>query len=463
VNIAAGVALAVAALVAAPDATASTVEMSSTSGPQASEVVLYFAARGERNQVRVRYSQGNLSIVDRGVKRIRVLPGVFAECHARSRRHVVCEDAPVDMRLGDRDDRAAFPPGDGTDPPRTDAMALAEDPSYYANDDDEGAIHNEAFIDGGRGNDVIYGTAGDDVIYPGPGRDKVRARGGADAILLSPDGARDSIGTGSGIDSLNYASRRAVRVDLAAGTAGAAGEHDTVAGIERVHGGSKGDTLLGGPQSDALYGDGGGDHIDGRGGDDLVIGDAPDAKRPAANTLAGGPGDDLIDARGARLTPTNRVDCGAGEDVVAGEVDDLLAASCESAAFREPSAGDLVDEYPWDYPRIPAQPVAYAADGTPSFRMRCPDADKVRCKGTFTLTRPPAAGDGGKRELYGEGTFDLARGAEGEVPATLTDAGRAAIDAGQPVSVRVTSELYKSGPKPPPYPVDFGWQAVLVR
>jgi Ca2+-binding RTX toxin-like protein len=188
---------------------------------------------------------------------------------------------------------------------------------------------------GGRGGDYLVGGAGDDVVDGGRnGRtsdgkryqipDRVDGGPGDDVL-------RGGGGTELRIDIVDFArSQRAVRVDLAAGTARGQG-HDTLTAINEVVGSRYADELLGSPLSDGIVGGEGADRIDGRRGDDRLFGEDP-ARAPGDNTddvISGGPGRDLIygfagddtlsaGAPGQFGTIGNAVHGGAGDDILTG-------------------------------------------------------------------------------------------------------------------------------------------------
>jgi Ca2+-binding RTX toxin-like protein len=214
-----------------------------------------------------------------------------------------------------------------------------------------GATVPEVILVGGDGNDTLAGGEELDSVDGGLGDDALTG--------------------GGGVDRLDFSLRTAsVTIDLAAGTAGAADEHDTVSGFEESLGGS-GDDLLrgaaaaetlaggagddiveGGPGADALFGGTGGDSLSGGRGADRLFGDpeqgdgiytptfpyGDDLLEGGAGAdelydtggrnaffggrggdlleggrgkdrLLGGGGNDRIDAKGGRK---DRVDCGAG-------------------------------------------------------------------------------------------------------------------------------------------------------
>ncbi|GAA3817968.1 calcium-binding protein [Nocardioides panacisoli] len=210
-------------------------------------------------------------------------------------------------------------------------------------------------LDGGPGADVVVGSQGaDDIATAGPGRDSVRARGGADLLLLGRasedqlapvdadlgDGAdtvevhvspRDgtTISLGAGADDVAWApyafdseaaplpqvrfvagrgrdhlgvplmiadsspGRPAgVRADLSAGTVRTLGTHSrmTVLGFEDLTGSPWADVLLGSVGANGIHGGERDDVLDGRGGRDVLVGDT------GHDRADGGTGDDRCDA-----------------------------------------------------------------------------------------------------------------------------------------------------------------------
>ncbi len=130
---------------------------------------------------------------------------------------------------------------------------------------------------GSAARDTIVGSPFGDRISGASGRDVIGARAGDDCVS----------GNGSG-DRL-------------------AGE----GGRDRVSGNSGNDTLFGGPGADQLFG--------GSGRDRLSAGSG-------RNRLSGGGGNDRILARNRRI---DRINCGAGRDLVTADRRDRVARNCE--------------------------------------------------------------------------------------------------------------------------------------
>jgi Ca2+-binding RTX toxin-like protein len=265
-----------------------------------SGVVVYAAAQGETNDVTVSSTANTVTVTEASAplttgKGCHVTAPGVAECAVQA-------GFPVRATLGNGNDRIAAGPE----------------------------------------RDDVTGGLGDDTIATGPGKDVVRE--GDDP------GARDVIDGGSEQDRLTYeGTRTPVHVDLAAGTGGAGGRDDVIAGIEDVTGSDAGgDVLLGdGGRNNLLgmvYGTGDdprpmrGDRVAGRAGRDHLYGG------PAADRLEGGDGDDDFSGSGGRdvirggpgsdvvqpgVDVPPRVDCGPGRDLVDLYGGAMILRSCE--------------------------------------------------------------------------------------------------------------------------------------
>jgi Ca2+-binding RTX toxin-like protein len=144
-------------------------------------------------------------------------------------------------------------------------------------------------IDGGGGDDFLFGTARDTLIG-GEGNDYVSAG--------TNDFDADWFDGGTGIDTISYAATdRAVMVDLGGSVATGAGE-DQVFNFEAVVGSRGNDTLVGR--------DGAGDTIRGHLGNDTMRGGSLD------DVLDGGGGDDWVEGG----DDDDTLDGGAGNDTL---------------------------------------------------------------------------------------------------------------------------------------------------
>jgi Ca2+-binding RTX toxin-like protein len=169
-------------------------------------------------------------------------------------------------------------------------------------------------LDGGSGDDDVRGGPGADLVRGGDGADRLGdgadqldpalagASWGPDVLEGGPGSdtfdsgpkAGDTLIGGAGIDSADYSQRTApLTIDIdGQADDGESGEGDDVKpDVERVSGGSDGDTLIGSDAVNFLDGRGGADVILGMGGDDTLEGGVND---PSGDTLVGGTGNDTM-------------------------------------------------------------------------------------------------------------------------------------------------------------------------
>lgn len=149
--------------------------------------------------------------------------------------------------------------------------------------------------------DTIAGDGDANTIRPGLGADTVSSLGGDDVLVAEavPDGA-DAWSPGAGTDTADYSARlTAVSVSLDdAANDGAAGEGDDVPnGVEVVRGGLGGDAIVGGLEANTFHGGLGADTLLGRGGADTLYGDDGDDAvlgSSGNDTVYGGAGNDSV-------------------------------------------------------------------------------------------------------------------------------------------------------------------------
>ena len=188
-----------------------------------------------------------------------------------------------------------------------------------------GGIGND-YISGGKGNDKIYGGAGDDNITGGEGNDLLYGDAGDDRIFgdvgndtIYGGAGKDTIGGGDGDDYLDGGADDDI-IDGGSGNDtiyGGAGK-DTIGGEEGndyldggadddyIEGGAGNDTILGGAGNDTIRGGNGDDLIYGGAGNDEIYGDAGD------DTIYAGDGDDTIYA----FFDKNLIFAGKGNDKI---------------------------------------------------------------------------------------------------------------------------------------------------
>ena len=163
-----------------------------------------------------------------------------------------------------------------------------------------------SYMDGGPGNDTLNGSGQAEILDGGDGDDDVFGNGGDDEIFeagwscqsnCAPSGADDLHG-GGGIDTVKYADRvSGVNVDIDnSADDGAPTEGDNVfTDVENLWGGHGDDTLSGTPGDNRISGCWGSDTILGGSGNDWLGGEGSCSGSGAgADTIFGGDGNDTI-------------------------------------------------------------------------------------------------------------------------------------------------------------------------
>jgi Ca2+-binding RTX toxin-like protein len=201
-------------------------------------------------------------------------------------------------------------------------------------------------LDGGGGDDLLFGDAGRDLLRGDAGADYLRGgagddqlQGGAGDDRLDGSLGADVLNGGGGSDTAEYYGAEAgVVVSLALGLAWEDGRLDLLSSIENAAGSFFGDVLIGSAGANLLIGDLGDDELYGRGGADRLWGGQ------GADRLEGGAGADLF------LFGAGDFDGAGGSDLIAdfdgagGDRIDLSAAGAFTfigdAAFSG-TAGEL--------------------------------------------------------------------------------------------------------------------------
>ncbi len=210
--------------------------------------------------------------------------------------------------------------------------------------------YGDVRIDGGAGNDVLWGSAGNDRLDGGTGDD--RLDGGAGNDVLDGGDGRDTVAGGLGNDTLQGGAGNDVLKASVDGTwsggyaaqnagsgAGVAGTGETVSisGKTRSQdvfdGGAGEDTLVLGSGNDALFLDDGFS----AGGDKARI--------AGIETIDAGTGDDVVDLTSSRFAYGDvRIDGGAGNDVLWGSAgNDRLNGGTGNDRLDGGSGNDILD------------------------------------------------------------------------------------------------------------------------
>ncbi len=136
-------------------------------------------------------------------------------------------------------------------------------------------------LNGGSGNDSLYGNAGNDTLTGGSGNDQLWGGLGNDTLngdanddRLYCDAGNDKMNGGNGFDTLDFSAATAsVIVDVAKGTAVGMGS-DTFSSIERIVGSEFADTFIGSSNANSFDGGAGNDTFRGMAGADIFTGAA---------------------------------------------------------------------------------------------------------------------------------------------------------------------------------------------
>ncbi|MFG6417007.1 calcium-binding protein [Roseateles sp. DC23W] len=142
------------------------------------------------------------------------------------------------------------------------------------------------YLQGGAGNDSIWGNHGDDYLFGGIEDDLVFG-GEGDDHLFGEAGA-DTLSGGRGGDYLDGGAEKDRLYGDEGGDMLTGGSGDDV-----VHGDDGDDNVDGGEDNDAVFGDSGNDYVRGGAGNDRVYGDAA-GSTDGADILEGGTGNDLL-------------------------------------------------------------------------------------------------------------------------------------------------------------------------
>jgi trimeric autotransporter adhesin len=225
-----------------------------------------------------------------------------------------------------------------------------EDGWHNANEDLDGGSrfrwwtaaerHGDDVIDGGAGNDRLFGQGADDQLNGGEGNDWIAGDDTNPAMTPVDVHGSDLINGDSGNDTILGGGAS----DYLFGGDGSDVMHGDDVDVARLPGDSHGDDELdGGAGSDWMFGDGASDLLSGGSGDDFLFGDDAEAALPGrshgADTLAGGLGaDQLVGGGGADVISGDE-----GNDRIWG--DDRLDRVSLAQHGGDVLSGGLGDDY----------------------------------------------------------------------------------------------------------------------
>jgi serralysin len=236
----------------------------------------------------------------------------------------------------------------------TDAVSFA-----YAGDSPDGGVQVDLstgvafdFSDGSRDRisgfevvigsnyaDTLFGWKNDDDLRGGAGGDYLSGAAGNDT--LRGDAGDDTIVGGRGFDFVDYFYGPAGTISLRAGEALLGdGDHDTIKGVEGVHGSQGDDTIIGDAGTNELWGEIGDDRLVGGYGDDRLIGGTGSDRLTGGSgtdTMWGGAGADTF----AFLAADTWVRSGGGPNPASDTIVDYSHVDGDRIALRAIDANDL--------------------------------------------------------------------------------------------------------------------------
>lgn len=165
----------------------------------------------------------------------------------------------------------------------------------------EGSVGNDILY-GGDGIDRLLGGDGDDVLYGDAGDDRIEGGEGNDTLIGGA--GNDRIDGGNGIDTVDYSSHAAGVTVILGSHADVNGDgvaDDDILFIENAIGTAFNDSLRGDALDNTLWGNDGADYLEGNGGNDILYGGAGNddhvwvnGNKVSNGGLFGGNGDDTL-------------------------------------------------------------------------------------------------------------------------------------------------------------------------
>ena len=252
-----GARLPIAALAAALTLLPSTAVASTTATYASGVVTIESTTDDERNDLATSVSEGLFVVAEDGDAELLAGTGCFTS-------------SPNHVRCGDRGDVTSVVikagPGDDQVFAATDTLPRTI----------EGGAGDDSLF-GGRGADTIAGGDGTDFVDGGLGKDTIDGGGHPGLLELG-----DTVAYGQDRDATSPTVVVTLPTTAVRTGNGAAGENDSLVGIENFRGGPQSDQVTGSAGSNIIEGYGGGDQISDAGGNDQVH---------------GGPGADVFNAQ----------------------------------------------------------------------------------------------------------------------------------------------------------------------
>ena len=287
---------------------------------------------------------------------------------------------------------------------------------------------NAITVNGGEGDDKVVnetwkpatldGGRGDDVLYGGAGVDSIDGHDGADT--LSGGFGGDDLHGGAQEDTVVYGYawyRVTADIDDVADDGGFAESDNVRTDVENLTGGRGADRLTGDKDSNAISGAEGDDELTGAAGDDALVGGT------GRDNLSAGDGADSLNALDGAV---DNAACGSGRDSIVADTGDSLASDCETSALTTVMAPPPPGQAALPV-RIAHKPVRITSRGLAVIRVRCTRAAPERCTGQLTLELPGRGAQASARRngrVLGSATFTTRRGRLAVVKVRLSRNGR---------------------------------------
>jgi Ca2+-binding RTX toxin-like protein len=236
-------------------------------------------------------------------------------------------DRERNFLLGGSGDEVSIDGGSGDDEiwgePGDDHFLVGNSGNDLIRGDRFAGHQGEDSLFGGEGDDYMLGGGGDDVVKGGPDADEMRGQEGADRQFGEAGG--DDVAGGTGADRLQEAGTDVATNTLDGGPG--SDEVDGGSGSDEIIGGGGDDSfLIGGPGDDGILGEGGRDGLSGEEGADTLAGGADRDKLDggkesdellggaSSDRLLGDDGDDQLSGGGGG----DRINAGGDTDVCNG-------------------------------------------------------------------------------------------------------------------------------------------------